>query len=168
VVPAAGDALQAGRQLLIGSAVDERARRLRGRSLTWFAGSRRIGTGERIWATLPAGRLTLTLRARDARGRSDVSRRTMPSTPVTLQLKRLATPARVRPRARHVAVTLATTVAATARAGGRSYRVGPHARRLLLRLPARPRTGILKLRLSITARGARQRNVHTTIVVLRS
>jgi hypothetical protein len=65
-------------------------------------------------------------------------------------------------------VTVATSTAATLRAGGRSFAVGPRARRLTIALPAKPATGVLKVKLSVTARGPRQRVLQDLIRVLRS
>ena len=56
------ESLQAGvRTSLSGAALDDRFLALSGRSLTWFAGRRRLGRGERIRAKLRAGRVTLRL-----------------------------------------------------------------------------------------------------------
>ncbi len=166
--PEAAESLQAGRVWLAGSALDDRERRLRSGSLTWFAGSRRLGTGERLRATLPAGRVTLRLRARDSRGRVVTAVRKLRVEPVTLQLRALRVPDRVGRGARSVALTVATTTPATLRSGGRSYRVGPRSRRILVLLPSNPKAGVLEVSLTITARGARQRALRETIAVLRA
>jgi hypothetical protein len=120
ILPDASESPQAGRALLLGAALDDRGRRLRGRALTWFAGSRRLGTGERLMAKLPAGRIRLRLRARD-RGRVAFAVRRLVVTPFALQLTTLRVPDRVAARASRVAVTLATTIPATLRAGGRNF-----------------------------------------------
>ena len=78
-----------------GSAVDAAGKHLRGRALTWFAGTKRLGTGERLRVQLPVGRTTLRLRARDARGRETVVTRTLTVDPVALRADRLQGPARV-------------------------------------------------------------------------
>ena len=93
VLPDVSESPQAGRVLLQGSALDDRGRRLRGRALTWFAGTKRLGTGERLLAKLPAGRITLRLRASD-RGRVTFADRLL-VTPVALQLTSLRVPDRV-------------------------------------------------------------------------
>jgi hypothetical protein len=167
VLPDANESPQAGRVLLQGSGLDVRGRRLPGRALTWFAGSKRLGTGERLLAKLPAGRVTLRLRASD-RGRVAFAARPLVVTPVALQLTSLRVPDRVAARASRVAITLATTVPATLRAGGRRFRVGSRARRIVIPLPSRPRTGILERQLTLSADGAPQRRLRMTIVVLRA
>ena len=166
--PEGSERLQAGQVLLVGSALDEVQRRLRGRSLTWFAGSERLGTGERLRAVLPAGRVTLRLRARDTRGRVTTAVRRLNVARVALRLRALRTPERVRRGARGVPITVGTSVTATLRAAGRSYEVGPRAQRIVLRLPVRPRVGVLRVPFTITAPGVRRPAVRETIIVLRS
>ena len=168
VLPAAGDAPQAGRVLLQGAAIDERGRRQRGRALTWFAGRRRLGTGERLTATLPGGRVTVRLQARDSAGRVAVATRTLRVAPVALQVRTLRVPDRVHARASTVPVSLSTTVPATVRARGRSWTVDARTRILRIPLPARPRTGLVRVELTIAARGPRQPALHRTILTLRA
>lgn len=84
------------RVALLGQGADETGRRLRGRSLTWMAGSRRLGTGERLQVRLPAGRYTLALVARDSHGRTTTVRRPLRVDPPALELRTLrATAVRV-------------------------------------------------------------------------
>ena len=167
VLPAADESPQAGRALLIGAAVDDRGRRLRGRALTWFAGARRLGSGERLTATLPAGHFTLRLRARDSAGRVAFARRRLKVAPPALQLPVLRVPDRVSPRASTVAIRVATSVPAVVRARGRRWAAGRKARTLMIPLPERPRTGMLEIELTISARGVRRTPLHPTLVVLR-
>jgi hypothetical protein len=65
-------------------------------------------------------------------------------------------------------VTVKTTVPATLRAGGKRFSVGSRAKRLTIPLPRKPGTGILKLKLSVTAKGVKQRALRQLITVLRS
>ena len=58
-------------------------------------------------------------------------------------LTRLEAPARVKAGARTASVTVAASRAALLRAGGRTFTVGPKARRLAIPLAARPKAGIL-------------------------
>ena len=164
VVPARGEGLQAGTALLVGSARDELGRRLRGRSLTWFAGRRRLGTGERLRRPLPAGTITLRLVARDRGGKSAAVTRRVRVAPPALLLTRLEAPERVRAGARSVRIRIGATTAAVLRAGGRSIRVGTRARRVTVPLPARPRSGVLTIRLRVTSPG---RRLSRTILVFR-
>jgi hypothetical protein len=53
------------------------------------------------------------------------------------------------------------------RAGGKRYRVGRRAKRLRVRLPARPRKGLVRFPLRITARGPRQPVLAVTRFVVR-
>ena len=70
--PATREKLAAGGQsVLTGHAVDGAGRKLTGRSLTWFVGSRRLGTGEVVRATLPPRAVRLRLVARDRPSRRD-------------------------------------------------------------------------------------------------
>ena len=165
-LPDDGDELQAGRTLLVGSASGDRGR-LPGRALTWFAGSKRLGRGERLQATLPAGSVRLRLVARDAGGRAGTATRRLTVAPARLALRGLRVPDRVAPGASRVAVTLAATVPARVRAGGRTFRIGPRARRIRIPLPGRPRTGVVKAELTIAATGRRQPALRQTVVVLR-
>ena len=151
VLPGNATTRQAGKALLLGKAFDDSQRRLRGRSLTWFAGGRRLGRGERRSATLPAGHYRLRLVVRDSRGRTATAVRRLRVTPVPLSVTELEAPARVKPGARTVAVKLGTTVPATVRAGGRSLRAGKKTRTLRLALPSRPKTGLVKLPVTIRA-----------------
>jgi Concanavalin A-like lectin/glucanases superfamily len=155
------------RTVLQGSGLDDRNRPLRGRALTWFAGRRRLGNGERLQARLRAGRVTLRLQARDRFGRVATAVKRITVKPVALRVRTLQVRRRVAARARTLTVEVATTVPATLRAGGRSYAVGPRARRLSIALPRRPRVGVLKVGMTITAKGVRQRVLRHRIFVLR-
>ena len=154
--------------LLAGAAADERGKRLRGRALSWFAGRRRLGTGERLTVTLPAGRATLRLVARDASGRTATATRTVTVQPPDLRLLALAAPDRVRPGATVVGVRVATTAAAVLRIRGHRFAVGTRARVLRLPLPARPRSGVLRIAVSVSARDSRSPTLRRTLLVLRA
>ena len=166
VLPADGTTIQAGRQLLLGSATDDRGRRLTGRSLTWFAGTHRLGSGEHLTATLAAGHIALRLRARDARGATAVVTRTLTFTPVPLRIRSLTAPDRVRAGATHITVNLATSIAATIRVGGQTYRLGSTARPVPVPLPNHPKTGVAKVHLTLT--GPDGQTAHAIVAFLRS
>jgi hypothetical protein len=168
VLPQAGASLQAGSVRLIGAARDDHTRRLRGRALIWFAGSKRLGTGEVLRAQLPAGRIILRLVARDLRRRTTVVTRRLLVAPVALRLLRLQTPANVGPRAGEVAIGLATSVPATLHVGSHSYRVGPHARTVKIPLPRRPKIGILQISIKISTRVPGQPALNDRIILLRA
>jgi hypothetical protein len=54
--------------LLSGVAFDDTGHALAGTSLTWYAGNTRLGSGNELLATLPAGTTSITLAADDRRG----------------------------------------------------------------------------------------------------
>jgi hypothetical protein len=166
--PRAGDALQSGTTLLEGSALDDSEHRLRAASLTWFAGPRRLGTGERLLATLPAGTIVLCLRARDHRGRVATVVRRLRIAPVALAIRALQAPQHVSRGTGQMTLRLATSTPAVLRIGRRSYDVGPRAGTLRVALPALPAVGVLRLKLTITARGPRQPALRETVIVLRA
>jgi hypothetical protein len=169
MLPAVGTRLQAGiPTVLAGSGLDDRQRALPARGLTWFAGASRLGTGPKLRVALPPGTTRLRLVARDATGSTATTTRTVAVAPVALTLRRASAPTRVRPGARRVTVTVATSVPATVRVGGRRFRVGPRAVKLRVPLPRAPKRGVLKSTLKITADGVRQPAITQTVVVLRA
>jgi hypothetical protein len=168
VLPVDGASLQAGSVRLIGAARDDHTHRLRGRALIWFAGSKRLGTGDVLRAQLPPGRIMLRLLARDQRRRTTVVTRRLLVAPVALRLVRLRTPAHVGRRAHKVAIGLATSVPATLHVGSHSYRVGPHARTVRIPLPRRPKIGILQLSLKVSTRVPGQPALNDRIILLRA
>ncbi len=168
--PASGEEVRGGqRTLLIGSALDDRHRALRGRTLTWFAGRHRLGSGEQIQVTLPAGRVVLRLVARAAGGRQTILRRVLHVIPAPVSLLQLRFPALVRHRARTIRVYVAASTTATLRTGGRRYRVGRRPRTIVVRLPRRPASGLLTLPAELTAGSSGpESSEHDAIVLIRS
>ncbi len=150
VRPGPGERAPADARIVLqGSGADENGRRLRGRALTWFAGTKRLGTGEQLRVSLPAGRTAVRLFVQDKTGRTTTARRTVRVDPVALELRTLRASA-VKAGQRRVTVTVATNVPATLRSGRTSVRVGPKTRKVRLTLPAKPTTGVLKLSLRLT------------------
>jgi virginiamycin B lyase len=102
----AGAALQ-----LVGSAYDDRGVALNGRALVWRAGRRVLGRGATVMtSSLPAGRYTVSLTARDHTGRTanaTVKVRVLPAPPV---LTALRGPRHLSPRARTVRLKVASLV----------------------------------------------------------
>jgi hypothetical protein len=168
--PDTGEPVRAGeRTLLIGSALDDHHRRLRGRALTWYAGRSRLGTGEQLRATLPSGRIVVRLLARDQSGRQTVARRTLRVASPPLHLRQLSYPDQVRHRARTLTVRISATATATLLVGAHRYSVGPRSRLIVVRLPRRPATGLLKLRFTLTATGRSAGSIERgTIMAVRS
>jgi hypothetical protein len=166
VRPQKGEALVAGsRTLLAGSALDDRRRELRGRALSWYAGRRLLGHGQRLTVRLPAGRYALRLAARDRTGRASTARLRVRVERPPLRIARIEYRQRLGRRARTLTVSIAASEPAVLSAAGRRYRVGAHARRIGLPLPRRPRTGALRIRCVLSAAGGR--HVRGTIVVVR-
>ncbi|HWH95933.1 MAG TPA: LamG-like jellyroll fold domain-containing protein [Baekduia sp.] len=166
VRPAPGEHVpSSSRVALRGQGTDETGRRLRGRALTWFAGRRRLGSGERLQVRLPAGRVTLSLVVKDARGRTDTARRTLHVDPPPLELRTLRV-GDARAGARTVVLTMATNVPAVLRARGRTARVGPRALKVRVPLPARPKVGVLEVPVTITPVGG-GKAITTRVTVLR-
>ncbi len=164
VSPVAGTRATAGvRTRLTGAATDDAGRSLR--DLTWFAGKRRLGRGRDLRVTLPPGKAKLRLVARDRGGRRGTASRTVTVAPVLLRLTALAAPDRVKAKARTVKIEVAATTAAELHAGGRTHRVGPRARTITVRLPARPAHGLLQVPLKATAPG--QPSLSTTLTLVR-
>ena len=167
--PTGGDALRTdGRTLLLGTASDDGDRPLAGRALTWFAGHRRLGTGERLSARLNGGRQTLRLVAIDANGRRATARVTVRVAASPLRLRELTAPARVAPGTRRVVVRVRTSAPAILRAAGVRHRVGPTTTRITVALPARPRTGVLRVPFDLRARSGGQRVMTGRIEVRRA
>jgi hypothetical protein len=166
--PERADKLRAGiASLLTGQATDDAGRSLTGKSLTWFAGSRRLGTGGNLRVALPAGTVRLRLVARDRSGRTTTAARTVKVAAVPLVVDRVDAPARVKPKVKTVTVTALTSTAASLRIGGKNYAVGPKAKKLKVKLPAKPATGALKLSYTVRAIGSKQRAQRGTLIVLR-
>lgn len=116
------------------TAYDDQGRELRSTALRWKLGPRVVlvrGVGA---ALLPAGRLRLTVEARDRSGR--VARLAVPVRVAGAKprFSRLTGPKRVRRTARSVALTVATTFPATLQVGGRRYAVGPRRQTISVRL----------------------------------
>ncbi len=143
VIPHTGDELQAGLVRFVGRGIDDHRRALRGRALTWFAGAKRLGTGEKLSARLKPGRVTIRLVAHDRDGRSGVATQKVTIAPVRLQIKTIGTSPRVRRGAKTMKLRIATTVPATLTAAGRRYSVNTKTRTVAIRLPSKPKTGLL-------------------------
>ncbi|MGI8429566.1 MAG: hypothetical protein ACR2OB_09745 [Solirubrobacteraceae bacterium] len=141
------------RTVLIGSAFDDRHRPLRGRALTWYAGRHRLGSGEQLEATLPAGRVLLRLVARDRTGHQTTRQRVLHVVPALVRLRQLSAPDVIRHRARTITVRVAASTAATLTTGGQRYHIGRRPRTIVVRLPARPASGLLTLPIQLVAGG---------------
>jgi hypothetical protein len=155
--PALREPLRAGaRTQLVGSALDDRRQALPARSLTWYAGHNRLGSGNRLTARLPAGQYALRLVARDRDGRTAVARLQVSVQRTPMQLVSIGYKRTVERHARTLDVRIATSEPAILRAAGRRYRVGPRTRRVVLLLPRRPKSGVLRIPCKLVAPGDRR------------
>jgi hypothetical protein len=142
--PLSGEALRAAEPaLLVGSAFDDRRRPLS--RLSWFADRRQLGTGRRLRAKLPAGRSSLRLVARDARGRTGSARLRIAIAPRALRVEKLDGPFSVGRGARRATITIGASIPALLRIAGRRHHLARRTRRLRVRLPARPTAGLLRV-----------------------
>ena len=157
------------RVVLSGSAFDDLDRPLKGRALTWYAGRKRLGRGAQIRARLPRGTRRLRLVARDRTGRSgSASMRVRVEAP-QLRILSLGVPLKVGRNARSLKVRIRPSAPATLTASGRRYRLRPRRTTLTIRLPSRPRIGIVSVRFRLAPRGgAAQRTVRGTFSVVRT
>jgi hypothetical protein len=114
---------------------------------------------------LPAGHTVLRLVARDGGGRRGVARIRVRIRRPALRLLRVAYERALPRRARRLTVRIAASERAILRAGGHRYRVGPRTRRVVLRLPRRPKTGSLHIKAVLAGGGGRR--MMGTIVVAR-
>jgi hypothetical protein len=154
--------------VLVGTAIDDRNRLLRGRSLTWYAGRKVIGRGERLRVRLKAGRVRVRLVARERTGRLGAAARTLRVVPVPLRITSLKVPPTVRRAAKTVTVRIAASGPAVLRSAGRRFSVGTRVRRIALRLPRRPARGELRVPIDLRAGGPVVRGrVRATVVVTR-
>jgi hypothetical protein len=168
--PTGREPLVAGdRVSLSGSAIDDRLRPVNKRSLTWYDGRRRIGSGSEVTTRLHAGRHVLRLVARDATGHTAQARRTVRVARAPLRLLDLRAPERVRGGVRRLKVRIAASAAAVVRgAGGHRYRIGTKLSTVELMLPRRPAVGVLSVPLVVRAADPDTRgSVRETLLVLR-
>lgn len=158
--PVVRERLRTGRNVLLGAARDDRGRPLTGRALTWYAGRRRLGSGERLRTRgLPPGRVTLRLVARARGGISATRRLRVRVVTEAPRLTRLDAPAYVRRSTRRVAIRVAAAQRASLSIAGRRTRIGPRARRLVIPLARSPRSGIVRIRFTLRGAGGSARGV---------
>jgi hypothetical protein len=146
-----------------GEAYDDRGRRLRGKQLTWFDGTTKLGVGERIAASgLGPGLRILRLRADDGRGSTANAFVRVQIATARPHLLSLKAPDFVTTGARSVSLRVATTVSSTLRVGTQVFQVGPKAKAISVRVsPGRHR---LELALKLSAGG---RSNTVTLVIRR-
>jgi uncharacterized protein YndB with AHSA1/START domain len=145
---------------LRGYARDSSNRLLRGKAMAWYAGKRLLGHGERLRVkSLPRGRVTIRLVARDRSGRASTASATIrvrapqPGI-VLLEGDRVVKAGTVSTKLR-----LGTTAPATMRVGGKHYVVGAKPRTFVLRLPARPKSGLILIPYDLRNADGRSRGV---------
>jgi hypothetical protein len=160
--PTAHVQLAAGAPLeLAGSAYDDAANRLVGRSLLWHVGRRTLGTGTDVTTeALGPGRHTVTLTAHDRRGRAQsasVNVTVLAAPPVLILLK---APGHISAKARSATLRLATAATATLTIGRFHSVVGRRAR--TVRIQVEP--GRNPLKLVLTLRSGRYRTSMPVVV----
>ncbi len=138
-----------------GQAEDDGARALVGRSLRWFANGRLVGRGPAVSLRgLPAGRVLLRLVARDRQGRVGSATVRVLVRAVTPRFALFDRPRRLARGATRLRLRVATNVAATLTVRGQRFRVGPAAKRVVVRVPRGRGALVLKLRLRAGAKAS--------------
>ncbi len=146
----------AGQLVLSGQATDDRRRALTGRRLTWFAGRKRLGSGESLTVSdLKPGRQTLRLVARDAQGRKGTARRRITVKAVAPTFLRLEAPKKVAAKARTVKLRVAAAPTARLTSGKTRAKVGRKAKTVRIRIKKGQKT----LGVQLVAHGKRTRAV---------
>lgn len=170
LAPLSGDAARSGeRTLLIGAGFDDIGRAIPGKRLTWFAGRKRLGRGAQIRAKLPAGTRQLRLVARDSHGRAGRATVQLRVTAPALRIVGLKVPVRVGRKARTVTIRIRPSAPAKLISAGKRYRVPAKRTKIALRLPKRPKVGVLNIPFRLSARGGRATGtVRGRFTVLRS
>ena len=140
--------------MLKGSAVDDSGQSLDNRSLTWFAGTTRLGTGSQLRTLLPRGTRVVRLVASDRNGLTGAARVAVRVSVPKLHVVSLQLPRRVKRQARSVRVRIRTSAPATIVIGTHRYSLGRSARTITVTLPRRPVVGIVSVAYRISPRGA--------------
>lgn len=142
-----------GSTYLQGQAFDELDRQITGKRLKWYMGRRYLGSGPRQSVTLvPPGGHTFRLLATDRRGQrasAQVSVRVAASPPRFLELD---VPPKLASNARRLSFRAASSLPATLRVGGESFRVGRTVRRYTIAVKPRKQA---RLRFTMSAFGKR-------------
>jgi hypothetical protein len=145
---------------LTGQAYDDRGDLVSDRHLVWYAGRKRVGRGARLTLSgFTPGRLRLRLLAR-VRGSTGSARVTVRVTRAVPRILALKTPAHISIHATSVSIRIAATLPARLSAGGRHFTVSRAVK--AIKIPVKPGTGRLALKLTLTAAGLRS----TTLLLL--
>jgi hypothetical protein len=154
LAPLSGDPVRSGeRTLLVGAAFDDIGRAIPGKRLTWLAGRKRLGRGGQIRAKLPAGTRRLRLLARDSHGRAGTATVRLRVTAPALRIVGLSVPVRVGKKARSVTIRIRPSAPATLTAARKRYRVPAKRTKVTIRLPKKPKVGVLSIPFRLSARG---------------
>ncbi len=149
--------------------MDDLGNPLKGRALTWFAGRKRLGTGATLKARLPAGKVTLKLRAREAGGLTRIVTERLTVTAQRLRVVSITVPQRVGKKARTVRITLRMSARARLVAAGHHFIVRTKATKLTVPLPKKPTVGLLKVPFKVSATNhAVKGTLHGSIWVIRT
>ena len=143
--------LGGNRTRLSAVAVDDLGNPLKGKALSWFAGHRKLGTGATLNARLPAGKVTLRLRAREAGGPTRIVTERVNVTAQRLRVLTISVPQRVGKKAHTVTITLRMSARSKLIAAGHPFIVRTKATKLTIPLPKKPAVGLLKVPFRVTA-----------------
>jgi hypothetical protein len=152
--PVAGELLLAPAAAhLRAHARDDAGRPIRGKALAWYAGRRRLGRGERLRVrSLPRGRVTIRLVARDRLGRVSTASVRIRVRAAAPTVETLAGNRVVPAGTRSVTLRVGASAPAVLTVAGKRFRLGQKPRAIVLRLPMRPKSGLLSLPFRLTNR----------------
>jgi hypothetical protein len=170
VTPQARAVVRAGdRVALLGSGTDDSGRALTGSALTWFAGSKRLGTGARLTAVLPVGTKAVRLVAKDATGRTASATQKVSVQTPALRIVSVKVPIKVARTAKTLTVSLSASASSTLTAAGKRTSIGTKTTKVTVKLPAKPAVGVLKVPFTLTSKSKSAKGtVKGTFTVLRS
>jgi virginiamycin B lyase len=160
--PRRGHVLETDTLPLRGSAFDDTGRPLTGPHLTWYLGKRRIGRGELSSVQgLKPGNITIRLLATDSHGRSAQAVLHLHVTAVRARYLLFDAPILVSPKARRVAIRVASSAPATFTIAGKSYAVGQSARTITF--VVRRGKSLIRLRCTLRSRGGVIRGTYVAL-----
>ena len=134
--------------LLTGFAFDDAGKRMTKKRLTWYAGREKLGHGEVLSASrFPSGRQKVKLVAKDSTGRSASRSVTVRFLPVLPSFKALKAPKKISRRSKTLTLSVRSSVPTTLRIGSKHFSVGPHTKKV--RLKVKPGRSTLKLTLKL-------------------
>jgi hypothetical protein len=160
IVGGGGGRIRANTTLLLqGSAFDDADRQLTGSHLKWFAGKLLMGRGELLTVrSLPPNTNRIRLVATDARGRSSQASLAVKVVAARPTFRVARAPAHVPSSARHIRITVASTVPAVLTIAGARHRVDRKPRTITIAI--RPGRSTLRFRYALTSPGGVTRGIY--------